>query len=79
MNNNNIKTIENPYLHIDPTFYTELPDEDKPMTPEEESKLMKNIDKEEIDRVIEFYETQLDNPNVWFSWNEAKKILRRYD
>lgn len=75
MNNNNIKTIENPSLYVDPAFYTELPDEDKPMTPEEEAKFMENLDMEEIDRVIAFLETQEDNPNMWISWEDVKKSL----
>ena len=75
MNNNNIKTIENSSLYVDQAFYTEFPDEDKPMTPEEEAKFMENIDMEEIDRVIAYLETQLDNPNMWIAWEDVKKSL----
>ena len=77
MNNKNIKTIDNTSSYIVPAFYTELPEEDKTMTPEEEAKFMENIDMEEIDRVIAFLETQEDNPDKWISWEESMEDIRR--
>lgn len=82
MSNTNIErlqVVKNPALYVDPAFYTEQPDEDRPMTPEEEAKFMENIDMEALDKIIDYLETQMDNPDAWVSWEDAKKILRRYD
>lgn len=82
MNNTNIenlKILQNPAFHVDPTFYTEQPDEDIPLTPEEEAQLENDFDTEKVDRILEYLETQLDNPDAWVSWDEVKRRLRRYD
>ena len=82
MNNTNIErlqVVKNPALYVDPAFYTEQPDEDKPMTPEEEAKFMENIDTEALDKIIDYYETQMDNPDAWVPWEEVKERLRRFD
>ena len=82
MSNTNIErlqVVKNPALYVDPAFYTEQPDEDKPMTPEEEAKFMENIDTEALDKIIDYYETQMDNPDAWISWEEVKERLRRFD
>jgi len=82
MSNTNIErlhVVKNPALYVDPAFYTEQSDEDKPMTPEEEAKFMENIDTKALDKIIDYLETQMDNPDAWVSWENAKKRLRRYD
>lgn len=82
MNNTNIeniKIVKNPAFYVDPAFYTEDSDEDIPMTPEEEAKFIENIDTEALDNILEELEKEIDNPNAWVSWEDAKKRLRRYD
>lgn len=82
MNNTNIenlRVVKNPALYIDPAFYTEQPDEDETITPEEEKAFMKNIDTEALDKILDYLETQKDNPDAWVSWEDAKARLRRYD
>ncbi len=82
MKNTNIErtqVVENPALCVNNTFCTEQLDEDKPMTTEEEMKFMENIDTKALDKIIDRLETQMDNPDAWVTWEDAKKRLRRYD
>lgn len=82
MKNTNIErtqVVENPALCVNAAFYTEQLDKDKPMTTEEEMKFMENIDTKALDKIIDRLETQMDNPDAWVTWEDAKKRLRRYD
>ena len=82
MKNTNIErtqVVENPALCVNNAFYTEQLDKDKPMTTEEEMKFMENIDTKALDKIIDRLETQMDNPDAWVTWEDAKKRLRRYD
>ena len=80
MSNTNIErlqVVKNPALYVDPAFYTEQPDEDKPMTPEEEAKFMENIDMDALDKIIEEIEKEIDNPDAWIPFEEAMDEIRR--
>lgn len=60
-----------------PAFYTEEPDEDKPMTPEDEDKFMENIDMDALDKIIEEIEKTEDDPNEWLPFDKAMDEIRR--
>ena len=72
-----LRVVKNPAFYVDPAFYTEEPDEDIPMTPEEESKFMENIDTEALDKILEELEKEIDNPDAWIPFEEAMDDIRR--
>lgn len=80
MSNANIehlRVVKNPAFYVNPAFYTEEPDEDKPMTPEEEEKFMENIDMDALDKIIEEIEKTEDDPNEWIPFDKAMDEIRR--
>lgn len=76
-NINRLQVVKNSTLYVEPSFYTEQPEEDKPMTPEEEAKFMENIDMEALDKIIEEIEKTEDYPNEWIQFHEAMDEIRR--
>ena len=76
-NSENLKVVKNPAFYIDSDFYTDEPNADIPMTPEEEAKFMENIDMDALDKIIEEIEKEIDNPNAWIPFEEAMDEIRR--
>lgn len=69
----NLRVVKNP------NFYAERLNKNITMTPEEEAKFLEHIDTKVLGKIIDQLETQVDNPNAWVAWENAKKRLRRYD
>lgn len=61
-NTQNLKIIENPALYEDIT-----------LTSEEDADIISDIDTEALDKALDYLETQMDNPDAWVSWEDAKK------
>lgn len=73
MNNTNIKhlqIIKNSELYINPIFYKE--EQNKKI--KQEKFFIKNIDK--LDEMIDYLETQIDNPDEWINFEEAMDEIR---
>lgn len=69
----NLRVVKNP------NFYTERLNKNTTMTPEAEAKFMEHIDTQVLGKILDQLETQMDNPNTWVAWENAKEMLRRYD
>lgn len=43
------------------------------MTLEEETKMLKSIDIDGLDKILDKLEKEIDTPEIWITWEDAKK------
>jgi len=79
MNNINIENlkIKKPSVCVGPCFYSEEPNKDVTIAPEEEAKFINNVNTVALNKIIEEIEKEITNPDAWIPFEEAMDEIRR--
>lgn len=75
INIKNLKIVKSDALCIDPAFYTENLNRKYKITSNKKINPIEFASTSSLEKAIDYLETQIDNPDSWVSWEEAKKRL----